>query len=246
MHSATSIAIEIMRAHALRNTNQVSLIALCALAAAISSGAFAQANSSNNTPLTIKDWTAAGSGCRARMSQSGDVQLTGMRTTNTTNGSKLVILNFSLPNYQLVSPPQNPATSITFAKECALRVVADPLGHARIKSIAARTPVVFSKDEKTGLTMQYILKLDGHIVAQSLSEQDAGRAIRNQEDKVVLSGLPVREENEISANSCGSRQMLGFDYTFIAARSKISDSAQVGLSENKQLELAVELEPCRS
>lgn len=195
--------------------------------------------------INIKDWTAAGSGCRARMNKGGDVTFEEMRPHSSAS-SKLMVLKFKLPSYQLSSPPTNPATSMTFARECAIRVVADPLGQYRIKSIAARTPITFSKDEKTTLKMQYILKLDGDIVAHSLSEVDEERSIRNQEDRVVLSGQATQEAALISNQSCGAPQMLGFDYTFIAARSQSSDAALIKLADDRQLELAVEVEPCRS
>lgn len=217
------------------------------LSSLLACGTEAQAQTSeegSSIVINIKDWTAAGSGCRARMNKAGDVALEDIRSAPA-GAAKIQILKFQLPKYQLSSPPENPATSMTFARECALRVVADPLGQFRIKSIAARTPVIFSKDEKTSLTMQYILKLDGHIVAHSLNEVNDNRAIRNQEDKIVLSGQASQDENASSRESCGTPQMLGFDYTFIAARSQTKDGALIKLGDDRQLELAVELEPCR-
>jgi hypothetical protein len=214
--------------------------------AACGTEASAQTNEEGSSiVINIKDWTAAGSGCRARMSKGGDVEFDELRSIPASSSSKLMLMKFKLPHYQLSSPPANPATSMTFARECALRVVADPLGQYRIKSVAARTPVSISKDEKTSLKMQFILKLDGTIVAHSLSEMEDGRTIRNQEDKVVLSGEPSAEESALSKQSCGAPQMVGFDYTFIAARSQPTDAALIKLADDRQLELAVELEPCR-
>jgi hypothetical protein len=178
------------------------------------------------------------------MSKAGDVIFEDQRSV-ASGPTKIQLLRFQLPKYQLASPPENPATSMTFARECALRVVADPLGQFRIKSIAARTPVIYSKDEKTSLTMQYVLKLDGHIVAHSLNEVKENKIIRNQEDRIVLSGQAAQDEATASSETCGSPQMLGFDYTFIAARSQPSDAALIKLTGDRQLELAVELEPCR-
>lgn len=213
--------------------------------AACGTEASAQTNEEGSSiVINIKDWTAAGSGCRARMNKAGNVELAELRSASA-SASKLMVMKFKLPKYQLNSPPENPATSLTFARECALRVVAVPQAQYRIKSIAARTPVSFSKDEKTTLKMQYILKLDGHIVAHSLKEVDESNALRNQDDKVVLAGQPSPEESAVSRQECGSPQMIGFDYTFIAGRSQPSDQAQIKLAEDKQLELAVELETCR-
>jgi hypothetical protein len=213
--------------------------------AACGSEASAQTNEEGSSiVINIKDWTAAGSGCRARMSKAGDVEFAELRSA-AASASKLMVMKFKLPKYQLSSPPENPATSMTFARECALRVVAVPQPQYRIKSVAARTPVTFSKDEKTTLKMQYILKLDGHIVAHSLREVDESNTIRNQEDKVVLAGQPTPEESAVSRQECGSPQMIGFDYTFIAGRSQANEQAQIKLAEDKQLELAVELEACR-
>ncbi|MBM3381894.1 MAG: hypothetical protein FJY29_05575 [Betaproteobacteria bacterium] len=213
--------------------------------AACGTEASAQTNEEGSSiVINIKDWTAAGSGCRARMNKSGDVEFAELRSAPA-SASKLMVMKFKLPKYQLSSPPENPATSLTFARECALRVVAVPQVQYRIKSVAARTPVNFSKDEKTSLKMQYILKLDGHIVAHSLKEIDESGSIRNQDDKVVLAGQPSPEEAAVSRQDCGSPQMIGFDYTFIAGRTQPNDQAQIKLAEDKQLELAVELEACR-
>ncbi|MEN9810238.1 MAG: hypothetical protein RLZZ488_1805 [Pseudomonadota bacterium] len=196
--------------------------------------------------LTVKDWTAAGSGCRAQKSKAGDVELKSVRNGSAT-GSELVVMKFALPKYKLASPPENPATSITFARECALRVVALPKGKVRIKSVAARTPVAYSKDADVGLKMQYLLRLDGEIVGQSLKEIDAGQQIRNAEETVLLSGKPSDEAQQMmkmTPQNCGSAHMLGFDYTFIAARKNRNDAALVQISDEKQLEIAVEIEPC--
>jgi hypothetical protein len=200
----------------------------------------------DSSALTVKDWTAAGSGCRANMKKSGDVEFLGARS-DSVSGSNILILKFRFNKYKLSSPPENPNTSITFARECALRVVAQPKGKIRIKSIAARTPVTYSKDADVSLKMQYMLRLDGEIVGQSLKEIDAGQEIRNAEDLVVLTGKPSDDALQLAKmnpQSCGSAHMLGFDYTFIAARKNRPDAALVQLANEKLLELAVELESC--
>lgn len=234
----------------IRRTQQRTLwllwLSKCVLLSLAACGTEASAQSTeegSSIVINIKDWTAAGSGCRARMTQAGDVEFEEIRSVRG-SASKLMLIKFKLPKYQLSSPPEKTSTSLTFARECALRIVADPLGQHRIKSIAARTPVVFSKDERTTLKMQYVLKLDGHIVAHSLSEIDDNRSIRNQEDKVVLAGQLNQEDALASKQSCGTAQMLGFDYTFLAARSQPNDAALIKLADDRQLELAVELEPC--
>lgn len=202
----------------------------------------------DSAALTVKDWTAAGSGCRANLKKSGDVEFLGARSDSST-GSNILILKFRLNKYKLSSPPENPNTSITFARECALRVVAQPKGKMRVKSIAARTPISYSKDADVGLKMQYMLRLDGEIVGQSLKEIDPGQEIRNAEDLIVLTGKPSDDTLQLAKmnpQACGSAHMLGFDYTFIAARKNRPDVALVQLSNDKLLELAVELESCNS
>lgn len=203
--------------------------------------------SSGSSALTVKDWTAAGSGCRAHMNKGGDVELVSLRS-DTTSGANLVILKFKFNKYKLSSPPENPNTSITFARECALRVVANPSGKTRVKSIAARTPVTYSKDANVALKMQHMLRLDGEIVGQSLKEIEAGQPVRNAEEVIILTGKPSEEALQLAKmnpQGCGSAHMLGFDYTFIAARKNRPDVALVQLGEDKQLELAVELESCK-
>jgi hypothetical protein len=207
----------------------------------------AHANSSTaEPPLSLKDWTAAGSGCRSQMNKPGDVELQSVRI-NSNSGNQLVVVKFRLPKYKLHSPPENPSTSLTFARECALRIAAKPIGPMRIKSIAARTPVIYSKDADVGLKLQYLLRLDGEIVAQALKEIEAGKAIHHMEEVIVVNGKPSDESLEMrkmNPTSCGSAQMIGFDYTFIAARKNRPDRASVQLSEDKQLEFALELERC--
>lgn len=207
---------------------------------------FASADT-DSAGVTIKDWTAAGSGCRAQMKKAGDVVLESVRTENS-KGSNLVVLRFKLNKYKLSSPPENPATSITFARECALRIVAQHGAPVRIKSIAARTPITYSKAADMVLQMQFLLRLDGEIVGQSLKETAPGQTIRNAEEVIVVTGKPSDEAQQLAkmdAKSCGAAQMIGFDYTFIAARKQPQDSALIELAEDKQLEIALEIGSCR-
>lgn len=202
---------------------------------------------SKATSVTLKDWTAAGSGCRSQMNKPGDVELVDVRTQKS-SGSELLILKFNLPKYRLISPPDNPKTSITFARECALRIAAQPQNKVQIKSIAARAPISYSKEADVGLKMQYLLRLDGEIVGQSLKEVEPGQAIRGADDIIILKGKPSEETEQIAKvnpQNCSSAHMLGFDYTFIAARKNLKDSALVQPGEEKQLEIAIEMEPCR-
>ena len=215
------------------------LLSLCACGAEASDKSTAE----GSIVINVKDWTAAGSGCRARKSKAGDVRFVDSDLV-TASSSKISMLKFKLPNYGLTSPPENPATSLTFARECALRVVAEPPKNFRIKSVAARTPVQYSKDAAAALKMQYMLRLDGEIIAHSLTEIEEGETFRNREQQTILSGQRNDHENFAQLSTCGTPQMVGFDYTFIAARSVPTDSANITLADEKMLELAVELEPC--
>jgi len=205
--------------------------------------ASAQSTAEGSIVINVKDWTAAGSGCRARMNKSGDVSFEDNALVPASS-SNVSMLKFRLPKYELNSPPENPSTSLTFARECALRVVAEPPNNFRIKSVAARTPIQYSKDAKAALKIQYMLRLDGEIIAHHLTEIEEGEAFRNREQQAILAGQRNAHENFAQANTCGGPQMLGFDYTFIAARSSPSDSANISLGDEKLLEFAVELEPC--
>ncbi|MEY2988203.1 MAG: hypothetical protein RJB13_1724 [Pseudomonadota bacterium] len=231
------------RMTALKKTTALLTAGVLVSLSACGAEASAQSTAEGSIVINVKDWTAAGSGCRARKSKAGDVSFVD-NALAPASSSSISLLKFKLPNYGLTSPPENPATSLTFARECALRVVAEPPKNFRIKSVAARTPVQFSKDATAAIKMQYMLRLDGEIIAHSLTEIEEGEAFRNREQQAILAGQRNDHENFSQQSTCGIPQMLGFDYTFIAARSVPSDSANITLAAEKLLELAVELEPC--
>lgn len=228
---------------ALKKTTALLTAGVLVSLSACGAEASAQSTAEGSIVINVKDWTAAGSGCRARKSKAGDVSFVD-NALAPASSSSISLLKFKLPNYGLTSPPENPATSLTFARECALRVVAEPPKNFRIKSVAARTPVQFSKDATAAIKMQYMLRLDGEIIAHSLTEIEEGETFRNREQQAILAGQRNDHENFSQQSTCGIPQMLGFDYTFIAARSVPSDSANITLAAEKLLELAVELEPC--
>lgn len=227
----------------LRKVISASAVAIVASLSACGSEASAQNTAEGSVVINVKDWTAAGSGCRARQATGGDVAYQGTSPVPA-SASQLSIMKFALPNYGLTSPPENPATSLTFARECALRIVAVPQKNFRIKSVAAKTPVQYSKAAQTKLKMQYMLRLDGEIIAHKLTEVDDEVAFREREDISILAGERAATEQAAALDTCGTPQMIGFDYTFIAARTAAADSATITLSNDKSLELAVELEPC--
>lgn len=231
------------RRQTFRQTAAMISVGVVLTLSACGTEASAQSTAEGSIVINVKDWTAAGSGCRARKNKAGDVSFVD-NTLVPASSSNISLLKFKLPKYGLTSPPENPATSLTFARECALRVVAQPPKNFRIRSVAARTPVQYSKSAKTALKMQYMLRLDGEIVAHSLTEIEKGEAIQNREENTVLTGEQNLAENFGDIGTCGTPQMLGFDYTFIAARTGADDSAKITLSDEKLLELAVELEPC--
>lgn len=231
------------RKSAFKNTAILLSVGVIVSLSACGAEASAQSTAEGSIVINVKDWTAAGSGCRARKSKAGDVSLVDNALVPASS-SHISVFKFTLPEYGLSSPPANPATSLTFARECALRVVAEPPKNFRIKSVAARTPIQYSKNEKTTLKMQYMLRLDGEIIAHSLTEVDGAEAFRNREQTAILSGERAVIENFTQQDVCGSPQMVGFDYTFIAARSALQDTASITLGDEKTLELAVELEPC--
>jgi hypothetical protein len=228
----------------LRKVVIASSVGIVVSLSACGSEASAQNTAEGSVVINVKDWTAAGSGCRAKQATGGDVTYQGT-TPLSASDSQLSIMRFSLPDYGLVSPPENPATSLTFARECALRIVAVPQKGFRIKSVAARTPVQYSKAEQTKLKMQYMLRLDGEIIAHKLTEIDDAAAFRDRQDTPILAGERAPWESAAVLDSCGAPQMVGFDYTFIASRKSATDSASIRLSNDKSLELAVEVEACQ-
>ena len=192
------------------------------------------------------DWYALGSGCKARKSAPGNVSFEGLASPGAPN---VVRGQFRLNDYKLESPPENAKTSMTFARECSLRIGINPPEGKRIKSASARTKIVFSKAAKVNLQIQGLLYLGGDIVGKNYEEFPSGDVISNREQEVVVvSGKSTDSpgtETPVNEIPCGQSSLFGYDFTFIAGRNEKSDSALIKLAGDKLLEFAVELEPCQ-
>ena len=192
------------------------------------------------------EWFAAGSGCKATFRKPGDVKL---EVQGLAEDGKAIRGRFHLDTFKLSSPPDNPATSISFARECSLRVQVKPPAGKRVRGASAKTRVVVSKDAPVRVQLQNILSLDTQKVGGSFLEIPAGERVGNRDYDLVLGkgrweGMPEQVQTA-PPYECGAMAVFGFDYTIIAHRKEKSDSALIRVGGGpRTLDFAVELEDC--
>jgi hypothetical protein len=194
------------------------------------------------------EWFAVGSGCKATHKVPGNVQFKGDEYT----AGKVITGKFELLGYKLSSPPENPKTSLAFARECNLRVKIQPPKHKKIVSVSSKTTVVASKDAALKLSLQNTLYMDTHMVGAYQNEIKSGEKVGNREFEVILSkgvwqGLAIPENASNIDYACGQAMVFGSDFTAIAHRKSQNDEALVQLKgSERQLDFSIELEDCKS
>jgi hypothetical protein len=205
--------------------------------------------STNGSAPSIGKWLAVGSGCKGSNTAPNDMKLETeiVRAEGSVIGLKG---SLKLPSYKLKSPLNPPARTITFARECAVRVEILPGKGMRVKTIAGEAKAEFSKEKQVSTKIQSLLYFNGEVAAASLNESPKGEAVgfREVEMKLVPGVFPQgsKMEKSTAPSNCGEPFMYGFDFTFVADRTAASDAVEMKLvGENQGLNFGLELEKCQ-
>jgi hypothetical protein len=223
------------------------LLAILLLAPAQSLYAKSKPTPKIKNPPTFGEWFAVGSGCKATHKSPGNVKFVG----NEYEGQNAITGRFELTGYKLSSPPENPKTSISFARECNLRVQVQPPQGKKIVSVSSKAMFVASKETNVKLNLQNTLYMDTRMVGAFQAELPKGEQVGNRDFEVVLSrglwkGLADPQGAPAAEYGCGQPMVFGSDFTAITHRQDAKDTASVTLAgASKSLEFSVELEDCK-
>lgn len=192
------------------------------------------------TPI-FAEWIAQGSGCHAKSNKTGDVTMERVPEDPGKNG--IHIVRFHLDQLQLTSARMPPKAPLDFAKECAIRVQVIPPAGKRIKNLLAKTSVVSVKSAGTKLTLAGTLKIGVQILGQKIVIQQATSQQAGEEAFELAPGSTP--EQSFPGLNCSEPKLGGFDFTWIAERRETTDQVFVEVSDDKVLEMVVEVEDCQ-
>lgn len=212
-----------------------------AVAAGAASGAPRTVFGAATGKPVLNDWFALGSGCRAKHDEPGDVTLEseGQDARN----PNMYHARFKLPSYALDSAALKDPAPVKFARECALRLNVNPPPGMRVKSASAHTRVRASKSEGTKLTVLGELKIGAATLGRQMHDFDRGEAFTDREDVQELAP-GAKADEAMPALKCGEAKILAYNYTWLADRAAVTDTAKVYVGSDRSLVLDVELEPC--
>ncbi len=191
------------------------------------------------TPI-FAEWIAHGSGCRAKSNMAGDVFME--RIAQGAQSQDRYAVRFHLDQLQLSSAGRAPDAPRDFAKECAIRVQLMPPAGKRIKGLRATTSVLSIKSAGTKLTLAGTLKIGLQTLNQRIVVEPVGSIQAGYEAFDLAPGS--RAEQAFPQLQCGEPKLGGFDFTWIAERNVKTDDVFVMVSDDKVLEMVVDLEDC--
>lgn len=191
------------------------------------------------TPI-FAEWIAHGSGCRAKSNMAGDVFME--RVAQGIQNHDRYAVRFHLDQLQLTSAGRAPDEPRDFAKECAIRVQLMPPAGKRIKGLRAKTSVLSAKSAGTKLTVAGTLKIGAQTLEQRIVIQPSGNTQAGYEEFDLAPGSGP--EHAFPQLQCGEPKLGGFDFTWIAERKAMTDGVFVTVSDDKVLEMVVDLEDC--
>lgn len=187
------------------------------------------------------EWIAQGSGCHAKSNNTGDVSME--RIAGGAGKNDFHMVRFHLDQLQLASARMPPNTPLDFAKECSIRVQVMPPAGKRIKSLRAHTSVVSVKSAGTKLTLAGTLRIGAQVLGQKIVIQQATSEYAGEETFELAPG--AAPDQSFPSLHCSEPKLGGFDFTWIAERHETTDKVFVEVSDDKVLEMVVELEDCK-
>ena len=191
--------------------------------------------------LEIKDWMAAGSGCRARMNQDGNIHMNVVRDDKdlTTYHFYFDISGYSLDGTQPIN-----AERPTFARECAFRVAAYPANRWRISNMEVTTDFIVSKS--VGSTAELYTKLLTGSAPLGEWSQVLGKTEQAIKQPISVSLRPNdRGLAHLSSIECEQPKVLGADISLVNRRESFEQKVNIAANQVGTLKLSVKLSPCR-
>lgn len=183
---------------------------------------------------------ALGSGCRARASEPGNVQVDALPVSAVFPRRHTARVHFDEMMLTLASLPPDAMTAV---RECAVRLAVHSPSGTRIRRVSARTQVRSTKAAGVTMAILEVLKLGSLEVGRASALYDASEAHVDRPLDVVLApelpgGAPWHPLG------CGAEKLVGFDITWKATRSAADQAAFIEVGGARVLDLDVELEPC--
>jgi hypothetical protein len=156
-------------------------------------------------------------------------------------------VKFIIDDLKLSSDAPSQKTPLSLAEECAIRLNVSPPPGKTLKRLVANTQFQASKSAEVDLLLNGELKL-------GTSSLGYVREISKHGEEVFEKMIPVHLDTKYPSKggaeampelSCGEAKIIGFDYTFTAKRKSEKESFQVGISNEKTLEIVAELGNCK-
>jgi hypothetical protein len=196
---------------------------------------------SGSTKPVLNDWFALGSGCRAKSDLAGNVRMEGGSSEAGSPDryeAKFIFKDFAL-SAKVVDP-----SLLKFGRECAVRLNINPPPGKRIVGIRAQTKIASAKDSGPTLDILSELKLGATSLGRIQQKLDGSSRVAAREDTVSLeAGRGAGEQ--LPQLGCGEAKIIGFDYSWIATRSKEQKgSMRVELGKEKSLVIEAILANC--
>ncbi len=210
------------------------------LASLLVAGSMASMASGSTKPV-LNDWFALGSGCRAKSDLAGNVRMEGVPSevgSSDRYKAKFIFKDFALNGESVASSVEK------FGRECAVRLNINPPPGKRIVGIRAQTKISSTKDSGPTLDILSELKLGATSIGKIQQKLDGSARVALREEAVYLeAGQGVGEQ--LPQLGCGEAKIIGFDYSWIATRSKEQKgSMHVELGKEKSLIIEAILASC--
>jgi hypothetical protein len=195
------------------------------------------------------DWFALGSGCRARPTEAGDVEIEHLPIFRTDPLRHSV--RFHMPKYQLAlegaaGEPADAADSgarTAGARQCAIRLAVTPARGFRIHDVRAHTRVVVRRGVDSELRVIEELKHGNDPIAASRSPYAAGMGPGDIDTEVHL-GTDLPNGTRPSETPCSEPKLVVYDFTWIGKLGASGEPIRVDLGGDKTLDVDVIMEPC--
>lgn len=188
----------------------------------------------------ITDWLGAGSGCRGRAPDVGDLRMNVVRDAK--NPLRLEV-NFTMGSYQLSGDKPISPENQSFARECSLRFAIAPQANTRVKSVEAKTAFLVHKDKGVGAEIHSRLLTPQGTLVDWERIFESKQAVKNE--SVAMHLIPNDSGMKILAEAaCGAPKILGADFTFESHRKSFRDKVEMKHDHANQVNFVVYLEPC--
>lgn len=195
----------------------------------------------NASTQLVSEWFALGSGCRAKSNLPGNVRMEFLpqeKSKPDTYRYRFVIDQFELRESTY------DASTLKFARECAIRLSVNPPEGKKLKNIVAETSVLSSKERGTAVNNLVALKVGAVVLSENLRTFKNDEKIAETQDRILL--FPGKGSRESMPElKCAEPKIVGVDYSFIAERVEpIAHPLVVTLGSDRSAIVELTLSDC--